>query len=126
MSSYNSEFLETVVFKKLKYTKGIQKSMLTSVSCLFFYFVGLTVFFKKKIQPENYIGTWKKNWKSSLTHTLKITKHQVYLFCDMVSLTDQRNIGRLKINSTRSPSNTVYFKGSTQSRKFYFSVRILT
>lgn len=114
MSIYKSEFLETVVFKKLKYTKGIQKSMLTTVSCLFFYFVCLTVF--KKKSGRELCQNMKKELKK-LTHrhtqrhtcTLKITKHQAYLFCDMVSLTDQRNIGRIKINSTRLPLNIVYF-----------------
>jgi hypothetical protein len=49
MSIYNLQILETGFLKKQKHTKGIQKSMLTTVSCLFFYILGLTAFFKKKV-----------------------------------------------------------------------------
>lgn len=82
--------------------------MLTIVSCLFFYFVGLTVLKKKKIS-QIIMSKHEKRIEKPHKHTRKIKKHQAYLFCDIVSLSDQRNIGRIKINSIRLLLNIVYF-----------------
>lgn len=55
--------------------------MLTTVSCLFFYFVDLTVL--KKNLPDDYIKHEKEELKKFNTHTLKLTKHWEYLLCNM-------------------------------------------
>lgn len=51
----------------------------------------------------------KESEKLQHTHTLKITKHQEYLFCDMVSLSDQRNIRIIEISPIRLPLNIIDF-----------------
>lgn len=94
MSIYNLEFLR-IGLKKIKYTIGIQKSMLTTVSCLLLCAFD-SVFQKKKKQLKDDINMNKELEKLRHTHTLKVTKCQKYTFCDMVSLTDQSNIGRIK------------------------------
>jgi hypothetical protein len=53
---------------------------------------------------------------------LKITKHQEYLFCDTVSLTDQRNVRRIiKISSSRVAFEyNLFLKVALKAEKIIF------
>lgn len=55
------------LFQKAKYTKGIHKSMSTTVSCLFLYCVGLILYFKSKKRKQFFqriISNMKKKLQS--------------------------------------------------------------
>lgn len=50
-----------------------------------------------------------------------MTKHQEYLFCDIVSLTNQRNTGRIKINSSRVAFKySLFLKITLKAENFNF------